>query len=290
MVNEQRERELGQYIPLHYHYCMLQDRERMTGFQRAIEYLTKPGARVLDLGAGTGVLSFFASVHASKVWSVEHNPELVAEARRILALNPHTECIEVIHGDAFEYLPPEPVDVVICEMLHVGLLREQQLSVLASFKERYTKRFGPTLPLFVPEAVTQSVQPVQHNFNFEGYYAPTVVFQNPMAEQPATRGLGNPTIYQQFLYTGEFPLTVEWSGEVAIVSEGMVNALRLITKNALAIVVDPPSTIDWWNQYLVVPLESEIQVKPGDTLHVSLSYEAGGRLSDLQLHAAHHTS
>jgi hypothetical protein len=58
----------------------------------------------------------------------------------LLALNPNGEKVEVIHADAFEYLPPEPVDVVICEMIHVGMLREKQVEVIESFKRRYTER------------------------------------------------------------------------------------------------------------------------------------------------------
>lgn len=111
------EHELGQFIPLHYHYHMLRDRARMSGFRRAIAAAVFPGAKVLEFGGGTGVLSFFAAQQAGHVWCVERNPELVNEARRLLPRNPSTERIEVIHGDAFEYLPPEPVDVVICEML-----------------------------------------------------------------------------------------------------------------------------------------------------------------------------
>src|SRR5438128_2348727 len=108
--------ELGQFLPLHYHYNMLTDRSRMQGFRAAIEHVVQPGATVLELGGGTGVLSFFASRRAKHVWCVEKNPELAVEARRVLALNSGTDCIEVIQADAFQYLPPEPVDVVICEM------------------------------------------------------------------------------------------------------------------------------------------------------------------------------
>ena len=69
-------------------------------------------------------------------------PLLVQAARHILAMNPGGERVEVVHADAFDYLPPEPVDVVICEMLHVGMLREKQIPVIDSFKQRYLEKFG----------------------------------------------------------------------------------------------------------------------------------------------------
>jgi protein arginine N-methyltransferase 1 len=63
MLNE-REIEscyLGQFIPVHYHHNMLMDQNRMHGFKSAIDYAVKPGAKVLELGGGTGVLSWFAA-------------------------------------------------------------------------------------------------------------------------------------------------------------------------------------------------------------------------------------
>lgn len=43
----------------------------MTGFRRAIEACVRPGAKVLEFGCGTGVLSFFAAQQAGHggVWS-----------------------------------------------------------------------------------------------------------------------------------------------------------------------------------------------------------------------------
>jgi Predicted RNA methylase len=274
--------ELGQFIPLHYHYHMLRDRARMSGFRRAIEACVRPGAKVLEFGGGTGVLSFFAAQQASRVWCVERNPELVNEARRLLVQNPNTERIEMIQADAFEYLPPEPVDVVICEMLHVGLLREKQLAVIKAFKERYVQRFSGPLPVFIPEALLQAVQPVQQSFDFEGYYAPTILFQDPVVSHPGTRDLGAPVLYQQLTYESPFDLACQWSGALPITTDGTLNALRIVTKNILAILLDSQSTIDWHNQYLIVPLEKEFLVKPGDNVRVAFHYTAGDPLSSFQ--------
>ena len=101
MLNE-REIEscyLGQFIPVHYHHNMLMDQNRMHSFKSAIHYAVKPGAKVLELGGGTGVLSFFAVQAAAKVYCVEFNPDMVREARKFLALNPNGHKVEVIHAD-----------------------------------------------------------------------------------------------------------------------------------------------------------------------------------------------
>lgn len=273
--------ELGQFIPLHYHYNMLNDTARMQGFKAALDVAVRPGAKVLELGGGTGVLSFFAAQKAARVWCVEHNPELAATARAILALNANGDKVEVIEADAFEYLPPEPVDVVICEMIHVAMLREKQLPVIESFKQRYLEKFGGPLPIFVPEAFIQAVQPVQQSFDFEGYYAPTILFQDPAVAQNKTLELAPSAVYQMLTYQDPLPHTCAWRGNIRIDCDGVLNALRFITKNVLAISLAEQKTIDWFSQYLIVPLAEPLIVATGEEINVAFSYAAGAPFSAL---------
>ena len=275
-------KELGQFIPLHYHYAMLYDKARMEGFRSAINHVVKPGATVLELGSGTGILSFFAAEKAGKVYSVEYNPELLEHSQRFLSQNRNGEKVELIHADASEYVPPEPVDVVICEMLHVGLLREKQLAVIHAFKSHYLQRFEGPLPVFVPDATIQAVQPIQHDFVFEDYHAPVIIFQYPYAIDERTTELGCPVIYHQVLYDQQFGLSCQWSGTLAIAKDGTLNALRFATKNILAIKPEEQSSINWHNQYLVLPLEKELPVQAGQKVAVSWDYNAGDPLSALQ--------
>jgi predicted RNA methylase len=284
MLNE-REIEscyLGQFIPLQYHHNMLLDQNRMQGFKAAIDYAVRPGARVLELGGGTGVLSWFAAAKASKVYCVEFNPDMVQEARRFLALNPNGDKVELIHADAFEYLPPEPVDVVICEMIHVGMLREKQVEVIESFKRRYAERFGGPLPLFVPEAVIMAVQPLQQEYDFEGFRAPIVQFQETTAIHPGTVELASPSVYSIIDFNQPNELVYAWQGKFVMDRNGEVNAMRFVTKNILAVVQERSTTIDWLNHYMTVPLAQPVLAREGDVLQVSFQYRAGGSIGSLQ--------
>jgi predicted RNA methylase len=274
--------QLGQFIPVHYHHNMLLDEARMQGFRAALDYAVRPGAKVLELGGGTGVLSFFAARNAAKVWCVERNPVLVETARRMLSVNSGGEKVEVVCADAFDYLPPEPVDVVICEMLHVGLLREKQIEVIDSFKRRYIEKFGLPLPVFVPEACIQAVQPVQQNFVYEGCFVAAPVFQNPVVVSNRTVGLAAPVLYQSFTYDSELELICQWHGSVVATDSGSLNALRFVTKNILAVCLDTRSTIDWHNAYLVLPLMNTYQVEVGDTIEIKFAYPVGAPLEALQ--------
>ncbi len=274
---------LGQFIPLHYHHNMLLDDNRMSGFKAAIEHAVFPGAKVLELGGGTGVLSCLAATKAEKVWCVEYNPELVAESRRLLALNPHGHKVEVIHADAFEFLPPEPVDVVICEMIHVAMLREKQVEVIENFKQRYRKKFpDATLPLLIPTAVIMAAQPLQQDFNYHGFHAPIIQFQRPQVMQSRSIELAEPVVYSTLDLTEDSALDIHWQGSFNITMEGTVNAIRFITKNILAIDPSHGSTIDWLNDYLVLPLHQPVEVRTGDTLQLAFAYQAGGAIRTLE--------
>ena len=273
--------ELGQFIPLHYHFNMLLDPNRMEGFKKAIGLMVSEGATVVELGGGTGVLSFFAAQKARKVYYVEFNPELVETATNLLANNANGNRVEIIHGDATTFTPSEKIDVVICEMLHVGLLREKQLEVIDAFKKNYQAAHDGPLPIFIPFATMQAVQPVHHPFEFHGYHARVPMFNDPYATAPPElTELAAPMLFHQFMYDQAYGLRIEWSGEIPINQNGTVNALRFITKNLLG--VEGEAITDWHNQYLIHPLPADIDVKAGDILEISFAYDSGAPLSALQ--------
>jgi type I protein arginine methyltransferase len=273
---------LGQFIPLHYHHNMLMNGHRMTAFKAAIDYGVFEGAKVLELGGGTGVLSCFAASKASKVWCVEFNPDLVVESRRLLALNRNGYKVEVIQADAFDYLPPEPVDVVICEMIHPAMLKEKQIAVIESFKERYRNRFGGHQPLIVPEAVIMAVQPLQQTYDFFGFYAPIIQFQQSNAIQSGTTELAAPLVYSILDLSQTTGRKIQWEGTFTLEAGGTVNALRFITKNILAVVPERSTTIDWFVDYLVLPLSVPVEARAGEVIKVAFCYHAGASLRSLE--------
>lgn len=273
---------LGQFIPLQYHHNMLMDLNRMDNFKAAIRRQVFEGAKVLELGGGTGVLSWFAAQAAAKVYCVEFNPDMVDEARRLLAMNRYGDKVEVIHADAFEYLPPEPVDIVICEMIHVAMLREKQVEVIENFKKRYVTKFGGPLPLFIPEAVVMAVQPLQQTYDFSGYQAPIIQFQQPGAFSADTVELAQPALYSIIDFSQPNDMHIKWEGSFTVEKAGTVSALRFVTKNILAVLMESSSTIDWLNHYMALPLAQPVTVKEGDLLQVSFQYRAGASISSLQ--------
>lgn len=267
---------LGQFIPIHYHYQMLDQEQRIGGFEQAIDALVQPGMKVLELGAGTGVLSFFAArAGASKVYSVERLPHVARAAQRFLAKNGVADRVEIVVGDASEYLPPERVDVVVCEMLHTAMLREKQLSIIAAFKERYLARFGGPLPMFIPEAAVMALQPVYTDYDFHGYEAAVPMFIDGSGNGDRVKALATPALYSSFMYRDEYPMRFDVDVELTITRSGVLNGLRFITKNLLAIIEAEGRSIDWDMHDLVIPLANPVTVMTGNTVRLRFRYDAG---------------
>lgn len=148
-------------------YACLKDRERTLAFRRAIARQVRSGDVVVDAGAGTGILSFFAaSAGASTVYAVEIDPLLVACLRRSVALNRLEDRIIVVEGDAATAELPSAVDVVIGELIETGLLDEPQIAVLNSLHARGV--IGPRTRL-IPSGYVTSIELVAVETTFYGF-------------------------------------------------------------------------------------------------------------------------
>ena len=280
-TNPSEERFLGQFIPLHYHYNMLQDADRVGAFYQAIEQTIKPGMNVVELGGGTGILSSFAARRGARVRCVERNPELVHASKHFIALNQLENQIEVVADDASRFVPPKQIDAVICEMLHVAMLREKQLDVIDSFKKNYLAKHGGPLPRFLPEASVLMVQAVEHEYNFQGYYAPVPLFQAPTQAHPSTCELTLPATYASFCYDEPFPTRLKWSSQIKVEQGGIFNAIRFLTQNLVAILPHLQQSVNWPNQLLVIPVEEPTEVSPGDQIAIAFDYASGDSLEAL---------
>ena len=98
------------------HAILLSDRSRNDALLRMLA-LRAPGARVLEVGCGTGLLSCVAAkLGAVHVYAVEPTP-LVERAEALVAANGLTDRVTVLRGRV-EDLPPQEVDLAFSELLN----------------------------------------------------------------------------------------------------------------------------------------------------------------------------
>lgn len=90
-----------------------------------------PGARVVEVGCGTGLLSCVAArLGARHVVAIEPTP-LASVATELVAANGLSHLVEVVHARV-EDVPPRPVDLAFSELLNADPFSEGVLPAMAA--------------------------------------------------------------------------------------------------------------------------------------------------------------
>lgn len=102
---------------------------------------------MLDIGAGTGILSIFAAKAGAKhVYAIE-NAEIAFFAEEIIKKNNLSSKITVIKGKMEEIeLPVKEVDIIISEWMGYFLLYESMLDSVLWARDKYLRKGGKMLP------------------------------------------------------------------------------------------------------------------------------------------------
>lgn len=131
---------------LEYHRSMLDDRVRTDSFLRAIMKTVKPGDIVLDLGCGTGLLSYFACIAgARRVYAVEQSP-IIELAKAISQHNGFQDQVTFYNDWSTNVDLPELVDVIITETIGNLGFEEGVLGWVIDAKKRFLASGGQIIP------------------------------------------------------------------------------------------------------------------------------------------------
>ena len=94
-------------------FCLTDTGSRLDQFAAAIAARVKPGDTVVDLGAGSGILSFLACrAGARRVYAIEAGASLEF-ARLLAAQNGFLDRIEFIGKPSTQVVLPERVDAIV---------------------------------------------------------------------------------------------------------------------------------------------------------------------------------
>ncbi|XP_076058408.1 arginine methyltransferase 8 isoform X2 [Oratosquilla oratoria] len=138
------------YEDVEIHRLMIQDGPRTDTYRKAImenKHLFKDKI-VMDVGAGTGILSLFmAAAGARKVYAVEASG-LAEVAKQIAIDNNFGNIIEVIHGRVEDVTLPEGVeiDVMVSEWMGFYLLHESMLNSVIKARDKFLSEDGILFP------------------------------------------------------------------------------------------------------------------------------------------------
>jgi predicted RNA methylase len=229
-------------------YMCLKDEARTLAFRDAIRAVVRPGDVVVDVGAGSGILSFFAAeAGASRVYAVEIDPVSAAALRRSIELNPAVAGrIAVVEGDAAVVDLPRYVDVVVAEIIETGLLDEQQVPVLNALRRRGV--IGQVTRL-VPAGYDTTLQLVTADHRYYGF-----VIAAPKHEWPFFRS-----------GPGWHPTAITAASDVVTVSciDFAAGAVDEHVAGEIDVAVDPTARVNG------VRLAGRIALSPNHTLGAS---------------------
>ena len=289
------------YKLLDNHRLMLLDQTRTASFQKAIQEVVSKGSTVIDVGAGSGILSFFcADAGANKVYAIEATP-IVESAKKICKINKLDHVVEFFNGYAQNFETKEKADVIVSEWIGFFAMEEYMFDAVQAVRDKFLKEGGQ----MIPKALDLFILPIEdfdlyrtHGFGlwespFFGYD-----FSLGKSESSAQKGfivtkvsdkspLAPPAKLVNFdcsVDTTEkfhFTKTVDWTMNRPATFHGFAGYFDLILTDSLTMSTSPSSNLTHWKQSYF-PIE-QIQVEANDKIELTITTRRGSVVPEIYL-------
>ena len=142
---------------LQFHQWHISSAVTMGAYRTAIQQVVRPGDVFLDLGAGSGILSYQAcAAGAARVYAVEYT-DIADLIPQFAADNGFADRIIVRKGHSFGVQLPEKADVMVASMLDSFGIDNNLLAIVRDAAQRLLKPGG----VIIPRAVQLSYCPVE---------------------------------------------------------------------------------------------------------------------------------
>lgn len=275
-----------EYGSIEFHRRLVNDQARMEAWRSAIEATVREGDVVLDVGSGTGVLAFFAArAGARRVFAVERSP-MAALARRLAADNGLAGTVEVLRSDLEAVELPEPVDVIVSELVSKSFLGQRMEGLIGRAREKWLKPEGR----IVPARVEGFLAPVEAADAWESLRFPPADLHGldftaaefTAMSVPSSARLEDGALLAEpglaYLYDAHatpadagVDATLEWTAGRPGTLHGFYGTLRMELAPGVTLASQPPVLPSWDNLFLPVP--RAVPLTAGDRIGLRLRGE-----------------
>ncbi|RDE12317.1 MAG: hypothetical protein C4K47_08230 [Candidatus Thorarchaeota archaeon] len=260
-------------FPVLHAASLLDHRSRIHKFDEALKQLVTPNSYVIDLGTGSGVLSFLAArAGARKVTAVDISPECIDYARKAASMNGLEDRVEFFVGHFSDFRPTERADLVVCEMLSSMMLIEQQVPACSHALKHLLKKGGR----LIPESAEVWIVPVESPAAWGRFELPELHFPRV----PQTVGLDDfkDLAAARHLVSFDFgshrsPQTVDRELSFDISEQGTLHGLVGFFKAKLLDDIALHMEDGWRDIFL--PIETPTKVVSGEGVTVRVRYTPG---------------
>jgi type I protein arginine methyltransferase len=269
---------------------MIADTVRMDAYTRALQSTVKPGSVVIDLGAGTGIMSLLSCrLGAKKVFAVETG-YAIEVARQIARANGLADRIDFIAGPSTTTSLAEPADVIVSDLRGVLPLYKTHIPSIADARTRLLRKGGVLIPKSdtIRAAVVEAEE--THRTRIGCWAEHARPFDLTIAQElVANTWWGVQLEASQLLTDGQTVATLEYStiDQADIATKLSLEVKRVGTAHALCLWFDTaliegvgfsnapgqPRTV--YGQAFF-PLLEPVEVAPGDTVEVAITATLAG--------------
>jgi protein arginine N-methyltransferase 1 len=276
-------------MSIEFHRRMLADRVRHDAFRAALQQAIRPGeSTVADIGAGTGVLAFFArQLGAREVWLYDPGAAL-ALAEKVAARN-GIDGLNFVSARSLDVEDPPQVDVVVAEVLGNFAYEEDVLETLRDAR-RFLKPGGE----LIPRSIAQWVAPVTSDrferdlgswqtvgFGLDWSDAERMTRNNMyvFAIEPGDLLGAPPQRWDALDFRGAIDSlrsgTVTWRLSADTPVHGFALWWECVLAPGVALSTSPFQPRTHWDQ-IYLPLLTSLAGRAGDEIVLTISSETGG--------------
>ena len=269
------------------HKGLLEDKYRLKSYQSAIRKVVKTEDIVIDIGTGTGILSFLAvKAGAKHVYAIEKS-NISKLAKQIAIKNRLNHLITFIKGDSRKInIPKIKADVLISELVGHYALDENLLSIIIDARKRFLKKQGKIIPCGIKLYISPvECTEIHRETNFWKKdilglkYTPALelVLNNIYTEIPHNfRYLATPKMIHSInlykIVTQKFTSTPQFSIHKQGIFHGFIGWFELILASRIKLITGPTIKDTHWER-VFFPISKSFKVKSGDKINLNFSFD-----------------